>query len=129
MRDRLSQVEFEEREGVLIARVSGEVDGSNTVELGRALGEKLPSSAHGLVLDLSGIAYLDSAGIELLFSLARRLGDRRQRLRLSVPQAVARAQGAGDLRHRQRRADGGDGGRRRRADRRRRRLGVGRSQL
>ena len=86
MRDRLSQVEFEEREGVLIARVSGEVDGSNTVELGRALGEKLPSSAHGLVLDLSGIAYLDSAGIELLFSLARRLGDRRQRLRLSVPQ-------------------------------------------
>jgi anti-sigma B factor antagonist len=86
MRDRLSQVEFEERDGVLIARVSGEIDGSNTVELGRALGEKLPSSAHGLVLDLSGIAYLDSAGIELLFSLARRLGDRRQRLRLSVPQ-------------------------------------------
>ncbi len=86
MRDRLSQIEFDEHDGVLIARVSGEVDGSNTVELGRALGEKLPSSAHGLVLDLSGIAYLDSAGIELLFSLARRLGDRRQRLRLSVPQ-------------------------------------------
>lgn len=85
MRDRLSQVEFDERDDVLIARVSGEVDASNTVELGRALGEKLPSSAHGLVLDLSGIAYLDSAGIELLFSLARRLGDRRQRLRLSLP--------------------------------------------
>jgi anti-anti-sigma factor len=86
VRDRLSQVDFAERDGVVIASVAGEVDGSNAVDLGRALGEKLPSSAHGLVLDLGGVAYLDSAGIELLFSLARRLGDRRQRLRLSVPE-------------------------------------------
>ncbi len=85
MRDRLSEIEFEEHDGVLVARIAGEVDGSNAVELGRALGERLPSSAHGLVLDLSSVAYLDSAGIELLFSLARRLGDRRQRLRLGVP--------------------------------------------
>ncbi len=87
MRDRLSDVEFDDRDGVLVARISGEVDGSNAVALGRALGERLPSSAHGLVLDLSAVAYLDSAGIELLFALARRLGDRRQRLRLGVPEA------------------------------------------
>lgn len=86
MRDRLSEVEFDDRGGVLVARISGEVDASNAVELGRALGERLPSSAHGLVLDLSAVAYLDSAGIELLFGLARRLGDRRQRLRLGVPE-------------------------------------------
>lgn len=86
MRDRLSEIEFDETEGVLVARISGEVDGSNAVELGRALGERLPSSARGLVLDLGDVAYLDSAGIELLFGLARRLGDRRQRLGLGVPQ-------------------------------------------
>ena len=86
MRDRLSEIEFEELDGVLVARIEGEVDGSNAVELGRALGERLPSSAHGLVLDLSSVAYLDSAGIELLFGLARRLGDRRQRMHLGVPQ-------------------------------------------
>ena len=86
MRDRLSDIEFEEREGVLLARITGEVDGSNAVELGRALGDRLPTSAHGLVLDLSSVDYLDSAGIELLFSLARRLGDRRQRLRLGIPE-------------------------------------------
>jgi anti-sigma B factor antagonist len=85
MRDRLSDIEFDDRDGVVLARISGEVDASNAVELGRALGEQLPSSAHGLVLDLSAVAYLDSAGIELLFGLARRLGDRRQRLRLGVP--------------------------------------------
>jgi anti-anti-sigma factor len=86
VRDRLSDVDFEERDDdVLVAHVGGEVDGSNAVELGRALGEKLPSSAHGLVVDLTDVAYMDSAGIELLFGLARRLGDRRQRLGLSVP--------------------------------------------
>ncbi|MGI9019098.1 MAG: STAS domain-containing protein [Solirubrobacterales bacterium] len=72
---------------MLVARIVGEVDGSNAVELGRALGERLPSAAHGMVLDLSSVAYLDSAGIELLFGLARRLGDRRQRLGLGVPRS------------------------------------------
>ena len=105
VRDRLSEIEFEEHDGVLVARIAGEVDGSNAVELGRALGERLPSSAHGLVLDLSSVAYLDSAGIELLFSLARRLGDRRQRLRLGVPAAFPRAARARDLRHLERRPD------------------------
>ena len=86
MRDRLTDVDFDDRDdGVVVARITGEVDGSNAVELGRALGERLPSSAHGLVVDLSAVAYLDSAGIELLFGLARRLGDRRQRLGLCVP--------------------------------------------
>lgn len=87
MRDRISGVEFEQRDGVVVARLTGEVDGSNAVELGRALAGRLPSAAHGLVLDLTEVAYLDSAGIELLFQLARRLGDRRQRLGLSVPAA------------------------------------------
>lgn len=86
MRDRLSEVSFEDRSGVLVARIQGDVDGSNAVELGRALGEQLPSSAHGLVLDLTAVGYMDSTGIELLFGLARRLGDRRQRLRLAVPE-------------------------------------------
>lgn len=86
MRDRLSSTDFEDRGGVLVARISGEVDGSNASELGRSLAARLPSSAQGLVLDLSTITYLDSAGVELLFSLARRLGDRRQRLCLGVPE-------------------------------------------
>ena len=85
MRDRISQLEIDQQGDVMIARIVGEVDGSNAADLGRGLGQQVPSSAHGLVLDLSDVAYLDSAGVELLFSLARRLGDRRQRLRLSVP--------------------------------------------
>jgi anti-anti-sigma factor len=85
VRDRIAQVELEERDGAVVGWVNGEIDGSNTSEVGRALLERLPTSAHGLALDLSGVSYLDSAGVELVFQLARRLRDRRQRLRLIVP--------------------------------------------
>jgi anti-anti-sigma factor len=85
MRGRLGGVEFDERDGAVVARVEGEIDGSNTLELGRALAERLPSAARGLVLDMRQVGYLDSAGIELLFKLARRLRDRRQLLRIVVP--------------------------------------------
>lgn len=85
MRGRLGAVAFDEREGAVVAMVEGEIDGSNTLELGRALAERLPSAARGLVLDLRHVGYLDSAGIELLFRLARRLRDRRQLLRIVVP--------------------------------------------
>jgi anti-anti-sigma factor len=85
VRGRLTELEFEERDGLMIARLEGEIDGSNTLELGRTLAERLPSAARGLVLDLTAVGYLDSAGIELLFKLARRLRDRRQLLRIVVP--------------------------------------------
>jgi anti-sigma B factor antagonist len=85
VRGRLGAVAFDEREGAVVAMVEGEIDGSNTLELGRALAERLPSAARGLVLDLRHVGYLDSAGIELLFRLARRLRDRRQLLRIVVP--------------------------------------------
>ena len=45
----------------------------------------VPNEALALVVDLEGTRYLDSAAIELLFELARRLDRRRQRLRLVLP--------------------------------------------
>jgi anti-anti-sigma factor len=87
MRGRLTELEFEERDGLMVATLAGEIDGSNALELGRAVAERLPTASTGLVLDLTAIAYLDSAGIELLFKLARALRDRRQLLRIVVPTA------------------------------------------
>jgi anti-sigma B factor antagonist len=37
------------------------------------------------VLDISGCTYLDSAAIEVLFDLSRRLARRRQQLRIAMP--------------------------------------------
>jgi anti-anti-sigma factor len=85
VRDRIASFEFEDHEGVLVAVVEGEIDGSNAADLRLALSERLPSTASALVLDLSQVRYLDSSGIHLLFDLGRRLAARRQAIRLVVP--------------------------------------------
>ena len=86
MRDRIAGFDFDERDGVVVARVGGEIDSSNASELRLALSERLPSATNALVLDLSDVTYLDSSGIQLLFELGKRLGARRQMMRLVVPE-------------------------------------------
>ncbi|MGH2951565.1 MAG: STAS domain-containing protein, partial [Solirubrobacterales bacterium] len=84
MRDRLVGLELADREGVTVATLDGEIDGSNASELRLAISERLPSSSDGLVLDICAVTYLDSAGVQLLFELGRRLAARRQAVRLVV---------------------------------------------
>jgi anti-anti-sigma factor len=75
-----------ERDGpALVATLRGEVDMSNASYVREELTGAVPNDAHTLVIDLSGARYLDSAAIEVLFELSRRLGRRRQELRLVVP--------------------------------------------
>lgn len=75
-----------ERDGhTVVARLSGEVDMTNAEYVRDELTAAVPNDVHALVIDLSGAHYLDSAAIELLFELSRRLGRRRQELRLVVP--------------------------------------------
>lgn len=86
MRDRIAGFEFEQRDGVVIVSVEGEIDSSNAPDLRLALSDRLPSASRALVLDLSRVTYLDSSGIHLLFDLGRRLAARRQAIRLVVPE-------------------------------------------
>jgi anti-anti-sigma factor len=68
-----------------VVRMTGDIDLSNVEALGRRVESAVSNRARGLVLDLSGVTYLDSTGLRLIYRLARRLGDRQQRLRLVVP--------------------------------------------
>jgi anti-anti-sigma factor len=85
MRDRLAELSFETTGNVVVGRVVGEIESINAQEMSTALASRLTSEVAGLVIDLTRVSYLDSAGIELLFDLARRLRTHRQRLRLVVP--------------------------------------------
>ena len=80
----LATVRVTEHGQVVVAELVGEVDLSNTESLRRTLVDAVPAGAVGLVLDLQGLAYLDSAGVRLLFDLSERLRERRQALRLVV---------------------------------------------
>ena len=84
----LAQIEIHSRDGVVLARVAGEIDISNVAEARRLLTEGVPSSALGLVVDLSNATYLDSSGVHLLFGLAATLQKRRQQLCVVAPEAA-----------------------------------------
>ncbi len=69
---------------VTVARLEGEVDLDGAAALGRALMRATRARDRGLVLDLDGVGYLDSAGLHLLHDTARTLAARGQSLRLVV---------------------------------------------
>ena len=80
-----ADIAVERQDTAVIARLSGEVDMTNADYVRDELVRSMPNEALLLVLDLGETRYLDSAAIELLFDLARRLGRRRQALRLVLP--------------------------------------------
>jgi anti-sigma B factor antagonist len=80
-----AEIVLERRDGSVVARISGEVDMSNATYVRDQLLASMPNEALALVLDISQTRYLDSAAIEVLFDVSRRLGRRRQELRLVMP--------------------------------------------
>lgn len=82
-----AEIAVERRGAAVVAHLSGEVDMTNSGYVGDELTRSVPNDAMALVVDLSDTSYLDSAAIELLFEMSRRLGRRRQDLRLVLPPA------------------------------------------
>jgi anti-anti-sigma factor len=80
-----AEIVLEHRDGSVVAHLSGEVDMSNATYVRDQLLTSMPNEAIALVLDITGCRYLDSAAIEVLFDLSRRLARRRQELRLVMP--------------------------------------------
>jgi len=88
----LARLEDEWHDEVPVARVQGEIDASNAKEIGDRLRSLLSNRSVAMIVDLSATTYLDSAGINLLFTLAEEMRSRQQRLALVVadPPPIAR---------------------------------------
>ncbi len=82
---KLADIQFSEREGVVIARLTGEIDLSNADGIESAIAEATPNHALALILDVGALDYLDSAGIHLIYKLREKLRARGQSLRLVIP--------------------------------------------
>ena len=81
----LANLTVASEDGVVVATMSGEIDLSNATRITRAVLGEVPNEAVGLVVDLSDVSYLDSAGVRMLAELERRLGWRAQALRIVAP--------------------------------------------
>jgi anti-sigma B factor antagonist len=81
----LGDVQFSDHERVVVARLTGEIDLSNAEGVEGAIAQATPNQALALILDVSALDYLDSAGIHLIYKLREKLRARGQALRLVVP--------------------------------------------
>jgi anti-anti-sigma factor len=75
-------------EGKTVAGLAGEIDASNAEPLAMELRAPLTNRSGGLIVDLTALSYLDSAGINLLFALGDELRGRQQTLRLVVAETT-----------------------------------------
>ncbi len=81
----LSEVEVVRRDGIAVAHVRGEIDLSNADSTFSTLKRLTDGTAGGVVVDLSELDYLDSAGVRLLFTLARAAARNGSSVRAVVP--------------------------------------------
>jgi len=78
-------VETREHGNHIIVSVTGELDVFNAAATTSAIESAIPTEAHGAVVDLTAVGFLDSTAIRNLFGLATRLAERRQRLLTVAP--------------------------------------------
>jgi anti-anti-sigma factor len=81
----LADVQITLAPNALVAHVTGEIDMSNAEEMGATVIGATPTEAQGVVLDLSGVDYLDSAGIYVIYGIRASLQARGQTLILVIP--------------------------------------------
>jgi anti-sigma B factor antagonist len=81
----LGDIEVRIEDSVLIARLTGEIDLSNAAVIEDAIAAATPNHATALILDLTDLEYIDSAGIGLIYRLSEKLQVRGQDLKLVIP--------------------------------------------
>lgn len=85
MTAQLADVRFERRGPIAVAALSGEVDMSNAPSVRQRIAEQVTPDDDTVILDLSGLTFIDSAGLHIVFELSAVLGERRQRLIVCAP--------------------------------------------
>ena len=81
----MSRLDIEKIDGVPIAHLNDDVDAANVLATQQQLADALDPDALCLVIDLSDVRYLDSAGVDMLLRLSDRLDHRRVKLFLVIP--------------------------------------------
>jgi anti-sigma B factor antagonist len=78
------RVEEERLDSTAVATLEGELDASSIGEVAVKLRRMVENQSLRLVVDLAGVVYLDSAGINLLYAVGGELRARQQELHLVV---------------------------------------------
>jgi anti-anti-sigma factor len=80
----LAEVQAQWHGDTPVAAIAGEVDASNVGAVGDELRRLVTNRSTELIIDLTPTTYLDSAGINLMFSIGDELRSRQLGLRLVI---------------------------------------------
>jgi stage II sporulation protein AA (anti-sigma F factor antagonist) len=81
----LASLSLRRSHGVVLAELSGEIDMSNAEDLRVEIVQGTSNEDRAVIVDLTSVSYADSAGMNLLFVLARQLKDHGQIFGAVVP--------------------------------------------
>ena len=81
----LGEVRFERDGKAVVAVITGEVDMSNAATIRLEIAEAVTPDDDALVVDLTELDFIDSAGLHSMIELGTVLDERRQHLLLCVP--------------------------------------------
>lgn len=79
-------VEMDNQDGVIILKLSGEIDLNSSPQLRNKLSESVGNNRSNVVLDLSGVPYMDSSGVGTLVEAKRMVEKNKAQLFLVNPQ-------------------------------------------
>ena len=82
-------VAIERTDPVVVITAAGELDAATVGRLDSAIDEAIREHEHHVVLDASGVSFVDSTGITALISGLRRLNRSRRRLALACTAGAA----------------------------------------
>ena len=81
----MADVRFEREDETLVAVVTGEIDMSNATTVRQQIAESVTPDDDAVVIDLSELSFIDSAGLHAMIELGTVLDERRQQLLLCLP--------------------------------------------
>jgi anti-sigma B factor antagonist len=81
----MADVRLEREDATVVAVLTGEVDMSNATSVRLQIAESVTPDDDAMIVDLSELSFIDSAGLHTLIELGTVLDERRQQLLLCIP--------------------------------------------
>ncbi len=78
-------ISISEMRRVILVEVNGRVDSTNATKLGESLNEQIDAGHNQLVLDLSSVDYMSSAGLREMVAAAKKVRGSNGDLRIASP--------------------------------------------
>jgi anti-sigma B factor antagonist len=83
--ERFMEVTVSEMKRVTLVEVTGRIDSTNATKLGEAIHEQIDAGRHQVVVDLSSVDYMSSAGLRELVAALKKVKKLNGDLRVASP--------------------------------------------